>query len=227
MAGVITVKIEGLDKTITGMEIAFGKKAIAAKVRQGMRNAKPEVKKVLGQEMRKAFKVNKPQFADKTWRISTDNSAMTIRSLVRWLSSQGGSTINARGKALLIPINTYLGARIGTKKFYKLVDWLRQNKLSVIKDGVLYANPVWNTSKRGGVGVGTRINKKFRATIQGSIKRPSGFSVSPAFMRADRLIPIAIIRRNIRMPKRFSLTDIASQSLTTIVAKHIKAELFK
>lgn len=223
----ITVKIEGLDKTIAGMELAFGKKAIATKVRQGMRNAKPEVKKVLGQEMRKAFKVKKPQFADKTWRISTDNSAMTIRSLLRWLGAHEGKTISARGRALLIPINTYLGARIGTKKFYKLVDWLRQNKLSVIKDGVLYANPVWNTSKRGGVGVGTRINKKFRATLQGSLKRPSGFSVSPAFERADRLIPIAIIRRGINMRKRFSLSDIAARSLRGIVEKHIQQELYK
>ena len=223
----ITVKIEGLDKTIADMERAFGKAAVATKVRQGMRNAKPEVKHVLGQEMRRAFKVQKPQFADRTWRIATDNSAITITNLVRWLLSQSGTTISARGKALLIPINTYLGARIGTKKFYKLVDWLRQNKMSIIKDGVLYANPIWNTSKRGGVGVGTRINKQFRARIQGSIKRPSGFDVSPAFMREDRLIPIAIIRKSIRMPKRFSLPDTANQSLIGIVRRHIEAELFK
>lgn len=223
----ITVKIEGIDKTIKSIEASLGKAAVAAKVRQGMRNAKPEVKTVLSGEVRKAFKVNKEQFADKAWRISTDNSAMTIRSLVRWLGAHEGATISARGKALLIPINTYLGARIGTKKFYKLVDWLRQNKLTVIKDGVLYANPVWNTSKRGGVGVGTRINKKFRATLQGSLKRPSGFSVSPAFERADRLIPIAIIRRSIHMRKRFSLQDIAVRSLSRIVSKHIEQELYK
>ncbi len=223
----ITVKIEGMDKTLKAIESSIGKSAVAAKVRQGMRNAKPEVKRVLGKEMRKAFKVNKAQFADRTWRISTDNSAMTIRSLVRWLGTHEGGTISARGKALLIPINTYLGSRIGTKKFYKLVDWLRQNKLTVIKNGVLYANPVWNTSKRGGVGVGTRINKKFRATLQGSLKRPSGFSVSPAFERADRLIPIAIIRRSIHMKKRFSLSDIAARSLRDIVAKHIQQELYK
>lgn len=220
----ITVKVEGIDRAINNMEMSIGEKAVAAKIRQGMRNSKPDVKKVLGVEMRKSFKVRKPQFADKTWRISTDNRSMTIRSLVRWLGSQAGSTISARGRALLIPINTYLGTRISTKKFYKLVDWLRQNKLTVIKDGVLYANPVWNQSRRGGVAAGTRINQKFRARFQGSIKRPSGFSVSPAFERSDRLIPIAIIRRSIRMPKRFSLTDIARQSLTSIVRQHIEKE---
>ena len=223
----ITIKIEGIDNALKALESKIGKTAVASKVRQGMRNSKREVKGVLGNEMRRAFKVRKEQFAERSWRISTDNNAMTIRSLVKWLGAHEGSTISARGKALIIPINTYLGTRIGTKRFYKLVDWLRQNKLSVIKDGVLYANPVWNTSKRGGVGVGTRINKKFRATIQGSLKRPSGFSVSPAFERADRLIPIAIIRRNISMKKRFSLSDIASRSLVSIVTKHIQEEINK
>lgn len=223
----ITVNIDGLKAQIAAMRVTHGNTAVDAKIRNGMRAAKPEVKKILGQEMRKSFKVQKAQFADRTWRISTANRAMTITSLVRWLGVQGGTTISARGGALLVPINTYLGARITTKKFYKLVDWLRQNKLTVIKNGILYANPVWNTSRRGGVGVGTRINKKFRATLQGSIKRPSGFSVSPAFERADRLIPIAVIRKNIRMPKRFVLSDVASKSLVQIVRTHIMQELAK
>lgn len=192
-----------------------------------MRASKPAVKAVLGEAMRRSFKVRKPQFADKSWRISTDNSSMTIRSLVKWLGAQGGATIRPRsGRAVLIPINT-ITDRISTKKFYKIIDWLMQNKQTVIKDGVLYAVPDWNTSRRGGVAPGTRLNKKFRSRLQGSHKRPSGFNAMFKEVNGARLIPIALVRRQVRMSKKFSLPEVAHQSIVGIVRKHIEAELAK
>lgn len=225
----ITVKLEGVEKTIQSLRNYIGPEAIARKLRAGMRASKAEVKQALGREMRKAFKVKKPQFADRTWRISTANSQMEIRSLVKWLGAQGGSRIFPKGhRALLIPINTYLGTRITTKKFYKIIDWLYREKLLVFKNGIAYAKPIWNESRRGGVAAGSRINQKFRSKFQGTLKRPSGFSLADIkVIDGDRLVPIAVVRRSIKMPKRFLLEDVARRHLLQIVTRHIQKEFAK
>ena len=224
----ITVRIEGLDALKKSLEEKLGPKAMESKIRKGMRAAKPEIKAALGKEMRRAYDVKKVQFAEKTWRISTGNSVMTIQSLVKWFGAQGDTIVPRGHRALLIPINTYLSSRITTKKFYSIVAWLRQENLSVIKGGILYAKPVWNTSKRGGVKVGTRINKQFRRRFQGTLKRPSGFSLTDIkVIDGERLVPIAVLRRSVRMPKRFDLVGLARSRLVNIAARHIESELIK
>jgi len=98
----------------------------------------------------------------------------------RWFKVhvEGGSIVaRTAPRAVLVPINTRFGMRLSTKRFYKLIDWLMREKLTLVKDGILYVKPVMNTSRRGGVAVGSRVSKSFRAKFQGSKRRPSGFDI--------------------------------------------------
>lgn len=167
---------------------------------------------------------------EKAWRLKIIESrssglGLQITNLARWFKMHvEGGTIGKRTtpRAILIPINTRLGARISAKKFYKLIDWLMREKLTVIRNGVLYVKPVMNTSRRGGVAVGTRVNKSFRAKFQGSLKRPSGFDIK---LNAEGLTPIAIIRTSVAMKRRFNLDGIAQRRIMPVVAAAVTNRL--
>lgn len=217
-----------LDQVMREQRARFGPSALAAKVRAGMRSAKPEVKAVMAQETRRAFKMVKPQFAERSWRVSTQDQALIVRSLAPWMGIHvTGGSIRPKGhRKLLVPINLITG-RITTKKFFRLVDQLQRDGLTVVKGGVLYVKPVWNTSRRGGVAPGTRLNKRFRARLSGSHKRPSGFNAVWRDVGGERLIPIAVLKSSIAMRARLPLEAIGRQRLLPIVLRHIERELAK
>jgi hypothetical protein len=226
---VITVNVSSnIDQVVRDLRAKLGPQALAAKIRAGMRAAKPEVKTVMAQETRRAFKVVKPQFAERAWRVSTQDQALIVKSLAPWMGVHvTGGTIRPKGhRKLLIPINLITG-RIGTRKFFRLVAEMQNAGLTVIKGGVLYVKPVWNTSRRGGVAAGTRINKRFRQRLSGSRKRPSGFSATWRDVGGERLIPIAVLKSSITMRQRLDLPAIARQRLVPIVVRHVQAELTK
>ena len=203
------------------------KERMARAVQAGMKAAKLPLRGALQAEMKSAFKVKQDRFL-RTWTISTNELPRTIiiRNKAKGFSlhATGGSIGPRSGSAVLIPINTIGGSRIGAKKFYKLIDWLRQNKLTFIKNGILWVKPLMNTSRRGGVAIGTRVSKKFRSKLQGSLKRPSGFEIK---LNEHGLTPIAIVRRSITIRKRFDMEGLVRKTLVPIVLNSIGAELEK
>lgn len=193
-------------------------------VAEAMREAKEPVRDVLKAGVRSAFKVRDAR-TERTWAIAVRTGPrMVIENRMKgFLLHVTGGTIHPRlGQSLLIPINTYLGARIGTAKFYKLIDWLMQEKLTIVKDGILYVKPPMNTSRRGGVGVGTRVQKGFRRRFQGTNKRPSGFGLT---LNEFGLTPIAVIRRSITLRARIDMNNIVRGRLVPIVLNHIAAHM--
>jgi hypothetical protein len=209
------------------VQIAADRARMDRAVKAGMRASKLPLRGALQAEMKTAFKVKDQRFL-RTWTISTNERPGTIiiRNKAKGFSlhAMGGAIGPRTGSALLIPINTRGGSRIGTKKFYKLVDWLRQNKLTFIKDGILFVKPLMNTSRRGGVAIGTRVSKKFRSKFQGSFKRPSGFEIK---LNEDGMTPIAVIKRRITMRKRFDMVGLVHRILVPLVISSIGAELTK
>jgi hypothetical protein len=196
----------------------------------GLKDARPRTDAILKEETRRAFKTVAGGKFEKAWRIRTIESNLSglgieITNLARWFKMHVvGGEIGKRTtpRALLIPINTRFGSRLSTKKFFKLIDWLMQEKLTVIKNGVLYVKPPMNTSRRGGVAVGTRVSKRFRSRFQGSAKRPSGFDIR---LNPDGLTPIAIIRTSIAMKRRFDFDGIAQRRILPVVAAAVTNRL--
>ena len=193
---------------------------------EGMREARPQTDAIMRDETKRSFKVVPGSKLERSWRgkvedAGTANPKLVITNLAKWFAihTEGG-VIGRRStpRAILIPINTRLGTRISTKKFYRMVAWLMQAGLTVIKDGRLYVKPPMNTSRRGGVAVGSRVSKKFRAQFQGSAKRPSGFDIK---LNAEGLTPIAIIRTRIAMPKRMNLNGITQEKLLPVESREI------
>lgn len=204
-------------------QFAIEKDRMARAIKEGMRDAKLPVRAALQDEMRKAFNVKQDRFL-RTWRIGVRSpGTMIIENMMKGftLHATGGSIGPRSGSAVLIPINTAGGSRIGAKKFYKLIDWLMQEKLTVIKDGVLYVKPPMNESRRGGVGVGTRIQKRFRQRFSGPRKRPSGFDIR---LNDHGLTAIALVRRGISMRKRIDMQAILSKRIVPIVLKGIQLQ---
>ena len=108
----ITISVkDNIDQVLRDLRRKLGPQAIAAKVRAGMRAAKPEIKAVMAQETRRAFKVVKPQFAERAWRVSTQDQALIVKSLAPWMGVHvTGGTIRPKGhRKLLIPINLITG----------------------------------------------------------------------------------------------------------------------
>lgn len=200
-------------------DIEAGRKA----VQQGLRDSKEPVRQVLQAEMRRAFTVKQDRFL-RTWRISArkDPNSLWIDNIAAGfgLHVEGGTIRPRSRQALLIPINTRLGTRIGTKKFYKLIDWLMREKLTLIRGNILYVKPVMNTSRRGGVAPGTRVNKKFRSKFQGTKRRPSGFDIN---LNSEGLTAIAVVRKAVGMRARFPMQGIIDAKLVPIVLAKIQA----
>lgn len=203
--------------------IAADRRLMDKAIKEGMRRARPQTDAVLNEEMNKAFKVRDPR-ALRSWRIAVakDRPAMILTNLMRGfgLHVTGGKIMPRRGRALLIPINTRMGTRIGTKKFYQMIDWLQREKLTVILGDKLYVKPLMNESRRGGVAAGTRVQKRFRSRFQGSSKRPSGFEIK---LNAYGLTPIAIIRSSITLRPRFDMNRIARERVVPIILQNIEA----
>ena len=209
------------------VQIAADRARMDRAVKAGMKASKLPLRAALQAELKTAFKVKQERFL-RTWTISTSElpGTIIIRNKAKGFSlhAMGGSIGPRSGSAVLIPINTVGGSRIGAKKFYKLVDWLRQNKLTFIKNGILWVKPLMNTSRRGNVRIGSRINKKFRAVFQGSLKRPSGFEIK---LNDHGMTAIAVVKRGITIRKRFDMEGLAHKTLVPIVLSSIEAELAK
>lgn len=190
-------------------------------VREGMRDAKEPVRQTLQSAMRSSFNVRGDRFL-RTWRIGVrqNPNRMAIDNIAKgfFLHAEGGTIGPRNARALLIPINTYLGARIGTKKFYAMIDWLMREKLTLIRGNILYVKPPLNETGRGGVAPGTRVNKKFRRRFQGTKRRPSGFSL---MLNEEKLTPIAVIKRSITMRRRFNMDDVTQRRLIPLVLDRI------
>jgi len=202
--------------------IAVRKEKMQRFTKEGMRDAKPAVRAILQDEQTKRFNVKQTRFL-RTWRIGVKSPhTMIVENIMKGfgLFATGGAIGPRRGRALLIPINTASGTRIGAKKFYQLIDWLHQEKLLVAKNGVLYVKPPMNTSRRGGVDVGTRLNKKFRQRFSGSDRRPTGFDV---VLNTEGLTPIAIIRRSITQKKRWDTESIVRSRIIPTILQSIEA----
>ncbi len=206
------------------------KESVLRAMRDGMRDARPQTDRIMQGETARAFKVKPGSKMQRSWRgrvidEKTDNPKLQITNLARWfkIHTTGGTiTPKSAPRAVLIPINTRLGARIGTKKFYKLIDWLMQEKLTFIKNGILYVKPVMNTSRRGGVAAGSRVNKRFRTRFQGSQRRPSGFEIK---LNEHGLTPIAIIRSSITMKRRMDLNALTRAKLLPVVSRAVQNRL--
>lgn len=199
-------------------------------VKAGMTDARRETDAILLKATNQAFNFGKPGSGKlrKSWRVNvyTDRAPKLVaKNLAKWFKvhTTGGS-IGPRNapRSILIPINAAADARISAKKFYKIIDWLRREKLTVIRNGILYVKPPMNTSRRGGVAAGSRIQKSFRSRFSGSFKRPSGFDIK---LNEEGLTPIAIIRSSIKMKKRFDLEGIARNQLLPVVVRAVQARL--
>jgi hypothetical protein len=201
--------------------VAVKKRDMDRAIPAGMRDANPAVRAALQEEQRQRFNVKQQRF-ERTWRIGvkTMPGVMIITNIMRGFALHAtGGTISPRlGSALLIPINTAAGSRIGAKKFYQLIDWLRREKLTVIKNGILYVRPPMNTSRRGGVAIGTRVNKQFRAKFSGG-RRPSGFDIK---LNEHGLTPIAVVRRSISMRKRWDMPGLVRRRLLPLILEAIE-----
>jgi hypothetical protein len=206
-----------------------------------LKDARPETDRILRAETQRVFKIRPGSRFNKAWRTRVldgkgfvgptmpgDNLAMyglEITNLAKWFAMHiEGGTISHRTtpRALLVPINTRFNGRISAKKFYKLIDWLMQEKLTLIKNGILYVKPPMNTSRRGGVEVGSRVNKRFRAKFQGSARRPSGFDIK---LNEHGFTPIAVVRSSVSMTKRFNFIDIVQRRVMPVVARAITNQL--
>jgi hypothetical protein len=196
-----------------------------AAIKRGLRNARPQTDRVLTDEVRSVMKVRDGRM-DHSWRLGIIDDGMTMRvkNLMRGFEMHvtGGTISPKRGSALLIPINTYLGGHIGTKKFYKLIDWLQHEKLTLIRNNVLYVRVPMNTSRRGGVAAGSRVQKTFRARFQGSKRRPSGFGIR---LNAQGLTPIAIVKRSINLRARFNVDSVTQRRIMPIIVASVRAEM--
>lgn len=206
-----------------------GQRAVRA-MREGMRDARPQTDAIMAAETAKAFVVRHGSKMQRAWRGrvadgKTNNPKLVITNLAKWFGIHvRGGTIGPRTtpRAILVPINTRGGTRIGTKKFYRLVEWLMREKLTLIKDGILYVKPPRNESARGGVKPGSRVQKRFRARFQGSAKRPSGFEIK---LNDKGFTAIAVVRTSITMRKRMDLPTITRQKLLPVVKKAVLARL--
>lgn len=197
-------------------------------IRRAVRNARPRTDAILNQETSAAFKVRDARML-RSWRLAVPGSGelkMIIVNLMKGfgLHVTGGMITPKHGSKLLIPINTRFGTRIGTKKFYKLVDWLRREKMTVIKGNLLYVRVPMNESRRGGVAPGTRVQKRFRTRFQGSKRRPSGFDIK---LNPEGLTPIAVLRPAVALRRRFDMYRIATQRIVPVILDSIRAELLK
>lgn len=194
-------------------------------VKAGMKAAKEPLRAAVQAETKATFHVKQQGFLH-TWTISTDEIPRTIiiRNKAKGfdLHAMGGSIGPRKGEGLLIPINTAGGTRISQKKLYSILRWLRDRKLTVLKNGVLYVKPMMNTSRRGGVAIGTRVQKSFRRRLSGTFERPSGFDIK---LNEHGLTAIAVVRRNISLRKRFNMEGLARKTLVPIVLDCISAEL--
>lgn len=194
-------------------------------VKAGMHNAKEPLRAALQAEMKAVFHVKQQSFL-RTWTVSTDTvpGTIIIRNKAKGfeLHAMGGSIGPRKGDAVLVPINTSGGTRIGQKKLYKILRWLRDHNLTLIKNGILYVKPIMNTSRRGGVAIGTRVNKNFRRRLSGTFERPSGFDIK---LNEHGLTAIAVVKRGITIRKRFDMEGLARRTLVPIVLSSIGAEL--
>jgi len=198
-------------------------------VRKGVRVARPATDTILNAEADAAFKVRDPGRMRRTWRLAVPSGGpikLVIVNLMRGFEMHvSGGTIGPKhGSKLLIPINTRLGTRIGTKKFYKLVDWLRREKLTVIKGNILYVRVPTNESRRGGVAAGTRVQKRFRSRFQGSKRRPSGFEIQ---LNPEGLTPIAVLRPSVTLRPRFDIGRIVPMRIVPAILDGIASEVSK
>ena len=195
-------------------------------IRRGIRNARPQTDAILNQETRSAFNVRDARM-QRSWRLAVPSSGevkLIIVNLMRGfrLHVTGGVISPKGGSKLLIPINTRFGTRIGTKKFYKMIDWLRREKLTVIKGNLLYVRVPMNESRRGGVAAGTRVQKRFRTSFQGSKRRPSGFDIK---LNPEGLTPIAVLRPAVTLRARFDMQRIATTKIIPVLLDSIRTEL--
>lgn len=196
-------------------------------IQRGIKAARPRTDEILNQETKAAFNVRDARM-QRSWRLAVPSSELKliITNLMRGFGMHvtGGVISPKHGSKLLIPINTRFGTRIGTKKFYKLVDWLRREKLTVIKGNLLYVRVPMNVSRRGGVAPGTRVQKRFRTQFQGSKRRPSGFDI---ILNPEGLTPIAVLRPSVALRRRFDMYRIAQQRIIPAVLDSISAEVAK
>lgn len=206
-------------------QFAADKRRMERAVKVGMKAAKKPLRAALQAETKKVFHVKKESFL-RTWTVSANTvpGTIIIRNKAKGFSlhALGGSIGPRKGSALLIPINTAGGSRIGQKKLYKLLRWLRERNMTLLKNGILYVKPPMNTSRRGGVAIGTRVQKGFRRRLSGTFERPSGFDIK---LNAQGLTAIAVVRRGITIRKRFDMERLARSTLVPIVMNSIGAEL--
>ncbi|MEK6537259.1 MAG: DUF6441 family protein [Actinomycetota bacterium] len=206
-------------------QIAAEKRRMERAVKAGMAKAKEPLRAAVQAETKNVFKVKQPSFL-RTWTVSANTvpGTIIIRNKAKGFSlhALGGSIGPRKGSALLIPINTAGGSRIGQKKLYKLLSWLRERNMTLFKNGILYVKPPMNTSRRGGVAIGTRVQKGFRRRLSGTFERPSGFDIK---LNAQGLTAIAVVKRSITMRKRFDMDRLARNTLVPIVISSIAAEL--
>ena len=194
-------------------------------VKAGMSAAKEPLRAAVQAETKAVFHVKQQGFL-RTWTISANTvpGTIIIRNRAKGFSlhAMGGSIGPRKGSAVLIPINTAGGTSIGQKKLYKLLSWLRERNMTLFKNGILYVKPPMNTSRRGGVAIGTRVQKGFRRRLSGTFERPSGFDIK---LNAQGLTAIAVVKRSITMRKRFDMDRLARNTLVPIVISSIAAEL--
>lgn len=201
-------------------------KRVRAALARGIKAARPRTDEILKEETRRAFKITSyggGKF-ERAWRIrrvdSPSGPGLQILNLARWFKvhTVGGTIRPKQGRALLIPINMRLGMRVSTGKFARMIDWLSKEKLLFVRGDTLFVKPIMNTSRRGGVAVGSRVNKRFKTKFQGSKRRPSGFDIK---LNAEGLTPIAKIKSSITMRRRFDLERVAR----TRVAPHLAMQI--
>lgn len=196
-------------------------------IRQGVLNARPSTDQALLTEMRSKFSI-KDRRAERMWRVGVPRNGpirLVMTNLMRGFELHVvGGEIAARRSALLIPINT-AGRRISTKKFYELVDWLRREKLTVVRKGILYVRVPTNRTTRGGVAKGTRVQKKFRTRLSGTARRPAGFDILANGSGGYSLTPIAVVKKSITMRSRFDMARIVKSRVIPIMMDSIREEM--
>lgn len=195
-------------------------------VRDGLVEAKNPIRQILKRETAQAFSARPGSRIMSSWRIAVEGrgEAAEFRAYNKapWFYThvEGARIGPRRGSKLAIPINTRLGTRITNDKFRKLLSDLRASGQTVIKNDVVYIKPVLNKSRRGGVAKGSRVNKKFRRKVQGSIKRPSGFELN-----GTRLAPIAVLKSGITMRKRFDADRVLKSRMLPEATRLVLARL--
>ncbi len=205
-------------------------KRVRAAIQKGIKDARPRTDAILKEETRRSFKFGTaaPGKFEKAWRIrrveSSSGHGLQIMNLAKWfkIHTVGGTIRPRKGRALLIPINMRLGMRVSTTKFARMIDWLSKEKLLFVRGDTLFVKPVMNTSRRGGVAAGSRVNKRFRTKFQGSKRRPSGFDIK---LNEEGLTPIAKIKSSITMRRRFDLERVARSRVAPHLATQIQNAL--